>query len=50
VRPAIDDEAERPAADQVMQGGEVVLAMERRFVRRRLRRAGLSGPRQLAPW
>ena len=50
LRPAIDDEAERPAADQRVQGGEIVLAVERRFVHRGLRRAGLERPRRLAPW
>ena len=49
LRPAIDDQAKRPATDQLMQGGEVVLAVERRFVHRRLRRAGVKRPRQRAP-
>ena len=44
LRPSIDDQAERPAADQIVQGGEIVLAMERRFVHRRPRRAGLEQP------
>ena len=50
VRPAIDDEAERPAPDQVMQGGAIVLAVQWRFVHRGLRRAGSISPRRLAPW
>ena len=45
-----DEQAERTAADQLVQGGEIVLAMKRGFVHGRAPARGASGRGGEALW